>query len=152
MLRYACRIPSERHKKTLISLIFSQNTILCLTTGQVNSISTILTVVYRETQKYSVKSDMLCWVVPMLGNSRILHCGTLCNTHNIFYILQDTVVHFHHWREGNLPSSSKCSVCKKTCWSGDCLTGYRCDWCGLTVWDVSLLPALFIWLSWLQVA
>ncbi|KAF6028330.1 DGKQ [Bugula neritina] len=45
---------------------------------------------------------------------------------------QNTVVHLHHWREGNLPSSSKCSVCKKTCWSGDCLTGYRCEWCGVT--------------------
>lgn len=43
------------------------------------------------------------------------------------------MVHFHHWREGNLPSSSKCYVCKKTCWSGDCLTGYKCEWCGVTV-------------------
>ncbi|XP_065371404.1 diacylglycerol kinase theta isoform X3 [Calliphora vicina] len=42
------------------------------------------------------------------------------------------VKHQHHWREGNLPSNSKCVYCKKTCWSSECLTGYRCEWCGLT--------------------
>ncbi|KAG5673344.1 hypothetical protein PVAND_003403 [Polypedilum vanderplanki] len=42
------------------------------------------------------------------------------------------VKHVHHWREGNLPQSSKCAYCKKTCWSSECLTGYRCEWCGLT--------------------
>ncbi|XP_058979161.1 diacylglycerol kinase theta isoform X5 [Musca domestica] len=41
------------------------------------------------------------------------------------------VKHQHHWREGNLPSNSKCVYCKKTCWSSECLTGYRCEWCGL---------------------
>lgn len=60
--------------------------------------------------------------------------------------------HIHHWREGNLPQSSKCAYCKKTCWSSECLTGesnqfigvitlylitknfsgYRCEWCGFT--------------------
>ncbi|KAL5110455.1 Diacylglycerol kinase theta [Taenia crassiceps] len=39
----------------------------------------------------------------------------------------------HHWREGNLPANSKCSSCKKTCWSAECLTGMRCEWCGVTV-------------------
>lgn len=62
-----------------------------------------------------------------------------------------SVKHVHHWREGNLPQSSKCASCKKTCWSSECLTGnilrqwwpltslidylllgYRCEWCGLT--------------------
>ncbi|PAA62561.1 hypothetical protein BOX15_Mlig019125g1 [Macrostomum lignano] len=38
----------------------------------------------------------------------------------------------HHWREGNLPGNSKCAVCKRTCWSSECLSGYRCEWCGLT--------------------
>jgi diacylglycerol kinase (ATP) len=61
------------------------------------------------------------------------------------------VKHVHHWREGNLPQSSKCAYCKKTCWSSECLTGkisgefektrkcydqsisgYRCEWCGFT--------------------
>ncbi|XP_026682648.1 diacylglycerol kinase theta [Diaphorina citri] len=42
------------------------------------------------------------------------------------------VHHEHHWREGNLPSNSKCAVCKKTCWSAECLAGYRCEWCGTT--------------------
>lgn len=37
----------------------------------------------------------------------------------------------HHWREGNLPqsSSSKCAKCKVRCYSCDCLSGYRCEWC-----------------------
>lgn len=67
-----------------------------------------------------------------------------------------SVKHLHHWREGNLPQSSKCAYCKKTCWSSECLTGkcdatlmqfvfsrlmtlgdfsfvgYRCEWCGTT--------------------
>lgn len=34
-----------------------------------------------------------------------------------------SVKHQHHWREGNLPQTSKCSYCKKTCWSSECLTG-----------------------------
>lgn len=44
----------------------------------------------------------------------------------------NTVKHQHHWREGNLPQTSKCYYCKKTCWSSECLTGYRCEWCGIT--------------------
>ncbi|VDM30824.1 unnamed protein product [Hydatigera taeniaeformis] len=39
----------------------------------------------------------------------------------------------HHWREGNLRSSTKCCLCKKLCGSSECLTGYRCLWCGATV-------------------
>ncbi|XP_068911009.1 diacylglycerol kinase theta isoform X5 [Tenebrio molitor] len=42
------------------------------------------------------------------------------------------VHHQHHWREGNLPSNSKCALCKKTCWTTECLSGYRCEWCGMT--------------------
>ncbi|XP_060523914.1 diacylglycerol kinase theta [Cylas formicarius] len=44
----------------------------------------------------------------------------------------ENVRHQHHWREGNLPSNSKCAVCKKTCWTTECLSGYRCEWCGMT--------------------
>lgn len=44
-----------------------------------------------------------------------------------------SVVHFHHWREGNLPANSKCLWCKKACWSVECLAGMRCEWCGTTV-------------------
>ncbi|XP_076384566.1 diacylglycerol kinase theta isoform X12 [Megalopta genalis] len=43
------------------------------------------------------------------------------------------VKHTHHWREGNLPSSSKCAVCKKNCFSAECLSGFRCEWCGMTL-------------------
>ncbi|TGZ53488.1 Diacylglycerol kinase [Temnothorax longispinosus] len=44
----------------------------------------------------------------------------------------ETVRHTHHWREGNLPSSSKCAVCKKSCFTAECLAGFRCEWCGMT--------------------
>lgn len=43
------------------------------------------------------------------------------------------VRHTHHWREGNLPGSSKCAVCKKSCFTAECLAGFRCEWCGMTV-------------------
>ncbi|KAK2153007.1 hypothetical protein LSH36_311g03008 [Paralvinella palmiformis] len=45
---------------------------------------------------------------------------------------KNTVVQYHHWREGNLPGNSKCLHCKKTCWSAECLSGMRCEWCGVT--------------------
>lgn len=44
------------------------------------------------------------------------------------------VVQQHHWREGNLPqNASKCYWCKKSCFSAECLTGMRCEWCQITV-------------------
>ncbi|XP_064653188.1 diacylglycerol kinase theta-like isoform X3 [Lineus longissimus] len=45
---------------------------------------------------------------------------------------QNSAPQYHHWREGNLPGNSKCIVCKKTCWSSECLAGMRCEWCGVT--------------------
>ncbi|CCD63966.1 Diacylglycerol kinase [Caenorhabditis elegans] len=41
-------------------------------------------------------------------------------------------VQYHHMREGNLPKESKCIVCRKTCFSTECLAGMRCEWCGQT--------------------
>lgn len=52
--------------------------------------------------------------------------------------------HVHHWREGNLPANSKCCACRRACWSGECLTGYRCEWCGSTVSSLLTLPPLFV--------
>ncbi|XP_051154844.1 diacylglycerol kinase theta isoform X3 [Leptopilina boulardi] len=43
-----------------------------------------------------------------------------------------SVKHTHHWREGNLPTNSKCAMCKKSCFSIECLAGFRCEWCGMT--------------------
>ncbi|XP_055935096.1 diacylglycerol kinase theta-like isoform X4 [Argiope bruennichi] len=43
-----------------------------------------------------------------------------------------TLTQTHHWREGNLPPNSKCQLCKKTCWSAECLAGMRCEWCNIT--------------------
>ncbi len=39
----------------------------------------------------------------------------------------------HHFQEGNLPQNSKCTRCRRACWSAECLTGMRCQLCGLTV-------------------
>ncbi len=39
----------------------------------------------------------------------------------------------HHWFEGNLPSGSKCCVCKKTCSTSECLASVKCKWCSTTV-------------------
>uniref|UniRef100_A0A670Y9A8 Diacylglycerol kinase n=1 Tax=Pseudonaja textilis TaxID=8673 RepID=A0A670Y9A8_PSETE len=44
---------------------------------------------------------------------------------------QNHDMYHHHWREGNLPSGSRCKVCKKTCGSSDVLSGMRCEWCGI---------------------
>ncbi|XP_021950810.1 diacylglycerol kinase theta isoform X2 [Folsomia candida] len=54
-----------------------------------------------------------------------------------------SVRHIHTWREGNLASNSKCVACKKTCWSSECLTGNRCEWCGFTAhgFCLKLVPA-----------
>jgi diacylglycerol kinase (ATP) len=40
---------------------------------------------------------------------------------------------FHHMREGNLTRDAKCVVCKKGCYSAECLSGFRCQWCNLSV-------------------
>uniref|UniRef100_A0A8C5TD49 Diacylglycerol kinase n=1 Tax=Malurus cyaneus samueli TaxID=2593467 RepID=A0A8C5TD49_9PASS len=42
-----------------------------------------------------------------------------------------TDTYHHHWREGNLSSSARCEVCKKTCGSSEVLSGMRCEWCGI---------------------
>ena len=39
----------------------------------------------------------------------------------------------HQWVEGNLPVSSKCVVCDKTCGSVLRLQDWRCLWCRATV-------------------
>ncbi|XP_019863877.1 PREDICTED: diacylglycerol kinase eta-like [Amphimedon queenslandica] len=39
----------------------------------------------------------------------------------------------HQWMEGNLPSGSKCSVCKRACGSLIRLQDFRCLWCKGTV-------------------
>jgi diacylglycerol kinase (ATP) len=55
-----------------------------------------------------------------------------CATYVPDQSLED-VVQQHHWREGNLPQNSKCHWCKKSCFSAECLTGMRCEWCQITV-------------------
>ncbi|KAM4809023.1 diacylglycerol kinase theta [Rhinophrynus dorsalis] len=44
---------------------------------------------------------------------------------------QDHDTYHHHWREGNMSSSARCEVCKKTCGSSEVLSGMRCEWCGI---------------------
>ncbi|XP_049284283.1 diacylglycerol kinase eta [Anopheles funestus] len=51
-------------------------------------------------------------------------------------IIEDTdgnIVMPHQWMEGNLPVSSKCLVCDKTCGSVMRLQDWRCLWCRSTV-------------------
>ncbi|KAH8849095.1 Diacylglycerol kinase theta [Schistosoma japonicum] len=64
----------------------------------------------------------LCTTKTITGTSPISATSSL-TTH---------VQQSHHWREGNLPVNSKCASCRKTCWSAECLTGIRCEWCCLT--------------------
>ena len=39
----------------------------------------------------------------------------------------------HHWVEGNLPSSARCWVCAKSCSTTECLSSFKCGWCGISV-------------------
>ncbi|KAM4048982.1 diacylglycerol kinase theta [Anomaloglossus baeobatrachus] len=56
-------------------------------------------------------------------------CGDCRQCHHDGQHDHDT--HHHHWREGNLSSSARCEVCKKTCGSSEVLSGMRCEWCGI---------------------
>ncbi|XP_025161810.1 diacylglycerol kinase eta isoform X6 [Harpegnathos saltator] len=49
----------------------------------------------------------------------------------------------HQWMEGNLPVSSKCLVCEKTCGSVLRLQDWRCLWCRATV-HTACRPAISI--------
>ncbi|XP_025074284.1 LOW QUALITY PROTEIN: diacylglycerol kinase eta [Pogonomyrmex barbatus] len=49
----------------------------------------------------------------------------------------------HQWMEGNLPVSSKCFVCEKTCGSVLRLQDWRCLWCKATV-HTACRPAISI--------
>lgn len=55
-------------------------------------------------------------------------CATYVPDQSICDVIQQ-----HHWREGNLPQNSKCHWCKKSCFSAECLTGMRCEWCQMTI-------------------
>lgn len=57
-------------------------------------------------------------------------------------LISSHVQQSHHWREGNLPVNSKCASCRKTCWSAECLTGLRCEWCGVTVSGIAYFFSL----------
>ncbi|XP_046804987.1 diacylglycerol kinase eta isoform X7 [Lucilia cuprina] len=46
---------------------------------------------------------------------------------------EGSIVMPHQWMEGNLPVSSNCAVCKKTCGSVLRLQDWRCLWCRTTV-------------------
>ncbi|XP_030830206.1 diacylglycerol kinase theta isoform X2 [Strongylocentrotus purpuratus] len=44
----------------------------------------------------------------------------------------DKITVYHHWREGNLPTNSRCLVCKKSCATHECLASMKCEWCWAT--------------------
>ncbi len=54
------------------------------------------------------------------------HCATFAYGG---YLAEDR----HHWVEGNLPSSARCHLCTEKCSTTDCLSGFKCGWCGITV-------------------
>ncbi|XP_012257177.2 diacylglycerol kinase eta isoform X2 [Athalia rosae] len=49
----------------------------------------------------------------------------------------------HQWMEGNLPVSSKCLICDKTCGSVLRLQDWRCLWCRATV-HTACRPAIYV--------
>uniref|UniRef100_A0A3Q3MTR5 Diacylglycerol kinase n=1 Tax=Labrus bergylta TaxID=56723 RepID=A0A3Q3MTR5_9LABR len=54
-----------------------------------------------------------------------------CRSSHLDATLQQDTFH-HHWREGNMPSASRCEVCRRSCGSSDVMAGMRCEWCGIT--------------------
>ncbi|XP_068596740.1 diacylglycerol kinase theta [Brachionichthys hirsutus] len=60
----------------------------------------------------------------------VFSCADCRSTHLDVTLEQDTF--HHHWREGNLSSSARCEVCRRSCGSSDVLAGMRCEWCGVT--------------------
>lgn len=46
----------------------------------------------------------------------------------------DRVTHkqYHHMREGNLARDAKCAVCRKSCYTPECFSGFRCQWCNMS--------------------
>lgn len=72
--------------------------------------------------------NVLVWLAVSSEQSELLIFGVKLKK---FLFPQDT--YHHHWREGNLSSSARCEVCKKTCGSSEVLSGMRCEWCGILV-------------------
>ncbi|VDN32551.1 unnamed protein product [Dibothriocephalus latus] len=69
-----------------------------------------------------------CPAPPSLSIHHYVHIPTVLLSYS-----QNDSEGTHHWREGNLRSNTKCGLCKKPCASSECLTGFRCLWCGTTV-------------------
>ncbi|XP_072041779.1 diacylglycerol kinase theta-like isoform X2 [Amphiura filiformis] len=73
-------------------------------------------------------------------------CEYYCHVHCLDFVVSNCIQYadydekreleglnpLHQWREGNLPTNSKCAVCKKTCASTECLTSQKCEWCWTT--------------------
>ncbi|XP_046839229.1 diacylglycerol kinase theta-like [Xenia sp. Carnegie-2017] len=78
-------------------------------------------------------SDLSCQVceynVHYACKDSAINC---CKRSATFTIKERKGENNHHWQEGNLPSGSKCYVCKKSCYSSECLAGVKCKWCPLT--------------------
>ncbi|XP_028405836.1 diacylglycerol kinase theta-like [Dendronephthya gigantea] len=55
-----------------------------------------------------------------------------CKRNATYNLKQTKGENKHHWQEGNLPSGSKCFLCKKSCSSSECLASVRCKWCSKT--------------------
>ena len=79
---------------------------------------------------YTLSSPLVCKFYCHSGCKELAfnNCKQ-CATYSFSSLSTDS----HHWIEGNLPSSARCQVCTKSCTSTDCLTGFRCGWCGIAV-------------------
>ncbi|EHB14356.1 Diacylglycerol kinase kappa [Heterocephalus glaber] len=76
-----------------------------------------------------VRSHKLC----ALRASKDCKWNTLSITDDLFLPADEIQTMPHQWVEGNMPVSSQCAVCHKSCGSYQRLQDFRCLWCNSTV-------------------
>ncbi|KFO22636.1 Diacylglycerol kinase kappa, partial [Fukomys damarensis] len=76
-----------------------------------------------------VQSHMLC----ALRANKDCKWNTLSVTDDLLLPADEIQTMPHQWVEGNMPISSQCAVCHKSCGSYQRLQDFRCLWCNSTV-------------------
>ncbi|KAI6656864.1 Diacylglycerol kinase theta-like [Oopsacas minuta] len=95
--------------------------------------------VYCNVCRHKITSSCLrCEVCKYYSHSQCMHEAVLdcldSSTHNEYSgSMLDTNLNSHHWVEGNLPASARCTICDKSCGHPDCLMDVRCVRCGILV-------------------
>ena len=78
-------------------------------------------------------SDNSCEVCEYHVHSSCIKSAINCCKKSATYSLREKKrENEHHWQEGNLPSGSKCFLCKKSCSTSECLASVKCKWCSTT--------------------